>query len=147
MLCSTISTPDIDFTSVKARPRFLSSEFSNITIINVYIRPSENFATSDQILKCTITDLQKENPQTYFLVVGDINRDHINMIETMGFQNIVNFCTYPQSNSIVDAVYIRVTATTLRHCIRYQRQITIVTGYTKVYCKETRRLVKNKDAN
>ncbi|KAJ8046589.1 hypothetical protein HOLleu_05314 [Holothuria leucospilota] len=25
----------------------------------------------------------------------------------MGFQNIVNFCTYPQSISILDAVYIR----------------------------------------
>ncbi|KAJ8034471.1 hypothetical protein HOLleu_21324 [Holothuria leucospilota] len=66
-ICSTISTPDIQLFAVSARPRFLPSEFSNITIINVYIRPSANFAKPDQILKCTVTNLQKE---TIFLRLG-----------------------------------------------------------------------------
>ncbi|KAJ8035329.1 hypothetical protein HOLleu_22515 [Holothuria leucospilota] len=50
----------------------------------MYILPSAIFAISDQLLKCTIIDLQRENARTYFLVVGDINRDRLNVIEKKG---------------------------------------------------------------
>ena len=54
-----------------------------------------------------MTNLQKDNPRTFFIVVGDINRQNISFLETMSFKNVVNFVTFPQSNSILDAVYVR----------------------------------------
>lgn len=86
MVCSTISTPEFELLAVRARPRYLPSEISNKTIINVYTRPSSHFSTEDQQLISTITKLQKENPRSYFIIIGDINREHIDVIETMSFK-------------------------------------------------------------
>ncbi|KAJ8046618.1 hypothetical protein HOLleu_05358 [Holothuria leucospilota] len=106
-VCCTISNQNIELLAIRARPRYLPSEISNITIINVYTRPSSNFSSADKELKSAVTKLQKENPRSFFIIAGDINQERIDIIETMNFKSLVNFCTYPQSNSILDAVYVK----------------------------------------
>ncbi|XP_071832278.1 uncharacterized protein [Apostichopus japonicus] len=105
-VCCSISIPDIELLAVRARPRYLPSDMSNVTIVNVYTRPSSNFSSADKELKSAITKLQKENPRTHFIIAGDVNRESIACIETMGFKNLVNFATFPSSNSVLDAVYV-----------------------------------------
>ncbi|PIK49572.1 putative RNA-directed DNA polymerase from transposon X-element [Apostichopus japonicus] len=105
-VCCSISIPDIELLAVRARPRYLPSDMSNVTIVNVYTRPSSNFSTADKELKSAITKLQKKNPRTHFIIAGDVNRESIACIETMGFKNLVNFATFPSSNSVLDAVYV-----------------------------------------
>lgn len=106
-ICCSISTPDIELIAVRSRPRFLPSDISNITLINVYIRPTSNVSIADKTLKSSITNLQKENPRTYFIIIGDVNRDRIDILETMGFRNLVDYTTYQRSNSTLDAVYVK----------------------------------------
>ncbi|PIK44860.1 hypothetical protein BSL78_18283 [Apostichopus japonicus] len=48
-----------------------------------------------------------ENPRSYIIIVGDLNRDRLPFLETMGYNNLVNFVTFPRSNTILDAVYVK----------------------------------------
>ena len=50
-VCLTLSNPDIELLAVRAHPRYLLSNISNITIINVYTRPQANCAVTDAELK------------------------------------------------------------------------------------------------
>ena len=106
-LCLTLSTPDIELLSVSARPRFLPSSISNIVIVNMYTRPSANFPVADTELKKAITKILKSNPRSNIVIVGDINRNRIPFLETMGYKNLVHFITYPRSQTTLDAVYVK----------------------------------------
>lgn len=103
----TISTPDIELLAISIRPRFLPSGITNITIVNVYTRPSAHFKTADSKLKNVLTGIERDNPRSHIILMGDFNRERIAFVETMGFQNIVNFITYPSSQSKLDAVYVK----------------------------------------
>ncbi|PIK56555.1 hypothetical protein BSL78_06523 [Apostichopus japonicus] len=104
-VCFTFSTPDIELLAV--RDRFLPSDISNMTIVNVYTRPSANFTVSNAALKNALTSILMENPRSYIIIVGDLNRDRLPFLETMGYNNLVNFVTFPRSNTILDAVYVK----------------------------------------
>ncbi|PIK50761.1 hypothetical protein BSL78_12347 [Apostichopus japonicus] len=87
-VCFTLSTPDIELLAVRARPRFLSIDISNITIINVYTRPSANLRFRNTTLKNALTSILKKNPRSYIIIVGDLNRDRLPFLETMGYNNL-----------------------------------------------------------
>ncbi|KAJ8045862.1 hypothetical protein HOLleu_08966 [Holothuria leucospilota] len=106
-VCLTLSMPDIELLSVSARPRFLPSSTSNIVIVNIYTRPSSNFSVADMELKKALTKILKSSPRCHIIIVGDINRNKIPFLETMGYKNLVHFITYSRSQATLDAVYVK----------------------------------------
>ncbi len=99
--CSSL----VEFMFVKCRPFYMPREFTAIVIVAVYIPPCANAKDALRELYCAISEQQTNNPDGFFIIVGDFNHANLKTVLPKFYQH-VNFAT--RGNNMLDFVYTTV---------------------------------------
>ena len=87
---------------VRCRPFYLPLEFTNITIVVVYIPPTANTEQALSVLYRAIRDMQSTPPESVFIVAGDFNQANMKTVLPNFYQH-VDFAT--RGENTLDLVY------------------------------------------
>ncbi len=93
------------FMVVKCWTLYLPWEFKAIVIVAVYIPPCANAKDALHELYSTISEQQTNNPDGFFIIVGDFNQANLKTVFPKFYQH-VNFAT--RGNRTLDFVYTTV---------------------------------------
>lgn len=88
------------------RPKFLPNSYNCIININVYLRPQRNKYNANKILWKELRTINKDYPNAFIILTGDINEKELKVAVDFSLNNMVNFPTYYPHNSFLDAAYV-----------------------------------------
>jgi hypothetical protein len=83
-LCST----DLEFLTIKCRPRYLRREFSSIIVTAMKYPPQADNATALKELHWTLCKLETLYPEAAFIVAGGLNKANLRTILPKFYQHI-----------------------------------------------------------
>lgn len=69
----TYCSPDVELLCISFRPRYLPREFGQVTLIAVYVPPSENDARAAEAITDCAQRIEAAHPDSPLFIMGDFN--------------------------------------------------------------------------
>ena len=73
-------TPDLELLAVSFRPKYLPREFSQLSLLLVYIPPSGNVTRASETIAACVHKIECASPDSPVLILGDFNACRLNKI-------------------------------------------------------------------
>ena len=92
--CTSVTTidshcsPDLEYLTIKCRPKYLPREFTVVMVTVVYIAPNANANSALSQLYNAISLQQNTHPEAVHLIAGDFNHAHLKVVLPKFHQHI-----------------------------------------------------------
>ena len=98
-------SPNLEFMTVKCRPRYLPREFNVVLITAVYIPPDANASAALSQLHDTISSQQSLYPEAVHIIAGDFNHANLKVVLPRLYQHVT--CA-TRGDTTLDKVYTNI---------------------------------------